>query len=133
MRTIEYTEQPGLGSSDEPKKITTTIHDYDRREVAKQWKAQLMGLGMMAVMHLYFNFTNPLVVQSILPIKSALEHNLAQIHVFGKDDKTGDLQRPWKETPGFMKGFGAEQAKAEKRSAERIEMKAGAKAGAKEE
>ena len=51
-------------------------------------------------MHLYFKLPNPLLIQSILPLKSMVQSKLVQIHVFGKP-AIGDLERPWKTSPGL--------------------------------
>ena len=89
----------------------------------------LMGVGMMGVMHLYFKYTNPLLIQSIIPLKGAFEGNLAKIHLFGQP-AIGDLKRPWKAAGGMM-GMGGEGPKADKKSIEEAE-KAG-RGGVKEE
>lgn len=61
---------------------------------------------MMAFMHLYMKYTNPLLIQSVLPVKSALEQNIVQIHVFGKP-ASGDLKRPFKVASLFGPSGGA--------------------------
>jgi hypothetical protein len=88
-----------------------------------------MGIGMMCVMHLYFKYTNPLVIQSILPLKSAFENSLIKIHVFGQAAK-GDLERPWKQSGGLM-GMGQGEVKSDKASVESAEKNW--RGGAKEE
>ena len=118
-----------MGSSEEPKLITTTIHSYDLQQLKAMFKSQLMGVGMMAVMHLYFKYTNPLLIQSIIPLKGAFEGNLFKIHVLGQP-AIGDLKRPFKAAGGFM-GMGANEPKADKKSIEMAE-RAGT-GGAKEE
>lgn len=118
-----------MGSAEEPKLVTTTIHAYDLQQVRALWKSQLMGVGMMAVMHLYFKFTNPLLIQSIIPLKGAFEGNLVKIHLFGQP-ASGDLKRPWKAAGGMM-GMGGSDPKGDKKSIEEAE-RAG-RGGAKEE
>lgn len=88
-----------------------------------------MGVAMMAFMHLYLGYTNPLVLQSIIPLKGALESNLVKIHVWGKPAK-GDLQRPFKQAAGIMGAFAgpAQSDKAAVKAAERA-----GRGGAKEE
>lgn len=56
---------------------------------------------MMAVMHLYMKYTNPLLIQSIIPLKGVFEGNLVKIHLFG-EPAVGDLKRPFKSAPGLM-------------------------------
>lgn len=67
----------------------------------------------MAFMHLYMKYTNPLLMQSILPFKSALEQNIVQIHVLGKA-ASGDLKRPFKAASMF--GVPAGGAQTDKKS-----------------
>lgn len=132
MTVLKYVEPAPMGSTDEPKAVTTTIHAYDTQQLRSLFKAQLMGVGMMAVMHLYFKYTNPLLIQSIIPVKGAFEGNLVKVHLFGKP-ATGELKRPWKANAGMMgmMGQGGGDVKTDKKSIEAAE-KAG-RGGAKEE
>ncbi|KAH0562044.1 hypothetical protein GP486_003253 [Trichoglossum hirsutum] len=128
--TLKYVEPPQPGSSEE-KLITTTVYAYDVLQLKSLYKSQLMGLGMMAVMHLYFKFSSPLMVQSVIPLKSVFEGNLVKIHLLG-EPATGDLERPWKANSGLaglMTGGG--EIKKDKKSIETAE-KSG-KGGAKED
>ena len=104
MTTLKYVEQPQMGSTEEPKLVTTTVHKYDVDQMKALYKAQLMGVGMMAVMHLYFKYTNPLLIQSIIPLKGAFEGNEIKIHLFG-NPAIGDLKRPFKAAAGLMSGL----------------------------
>ncbi|KAI9893656.1 MAG: hypothetical protein M1814_005871 [Vezdaea aestivalis] len=128
MTTIKYVEPAPMGSSDEPKLVTTTIHAYDNSQLRSAYKGQLMGVAMMAGMHLYMKYTNPLLIQSIIPVKSAIEGNLAQIYLFGKKP-IGDLKRPWK-AAGFP-GMPAQDIKSDKKSVESAERSG--RGGAKDE
>ena len=124
-----------MGSQDDPKLVTTTIQTYDKSQLQQAWKAQLVGIGIMGFMHLYMKYTNPLLVQSILPLKGVLEGNLAKVHIFGKA-ASGDLKRPWKAGGGLMSALqgqagGAGEVKTDKASIEAAE-RAG-RGGAKEE
>lgn len=109
-----------MGSTEEPKLVTTTIHSYDLQQLRGLYKSQLMGVGMMGVMHLYFQYTNPLLIQSIIPLKGAFEGNLAKIFLFGQP-AVGELKRPWKTTGGLMGMGGAEGPKSDKKSIEQAE------------
>ncbi|KAI4104187.1 MAG: hypothetical protein L6R37_003448 [Teloschistes peruensis] len=130
LTTLKYVEPPPMGSADEPKLITTTVHSYDSQQLRALWKSQLMGVGMMGVMHLYFKYTNPLLIQSIIPLKGAFEGNLVKIHLFGQP-AIGDLKRPWKAAGGLMGMGGQGEPKADKKSIEQAE-RAGS-GGVKEE
>lgn len=117
MTTLKYVEPAPMGTNEEPRPVTTTNMEYDKGQLRQLIKGQVMGVGMMAVMHLYMKYTNPLLIQSILPLKSALEANLVKIHVFGKP-ATGDLQRPFKAGNSFMNQG---QVKSDKASVENAE------------
>jgi hypothetical protein len=130
MTVIKYVEPAPMGSAEEPKSVTTTIYAYDTQQLRSLFKAQLMGIGMMGVMHIYFKYTNPLVIQSIIPVKGAFEGNLIKIHLFGKP-ATGELKRPWKTSGGLMGAMQGGEIKTDKKSVEAAE-RAG-RGGAKEE
>jgi Phosphate transport (Pho88) len=118
-----------MGSGEEPKLVTTTINEYDNQQVWSLVKGQLMGIGMMGFMHLYLKYTNPLLIQSIIPLKGAFEGNLIKVHLFGQP-AVGELKRPWKAGGGMM-GMGQGEIKSDKASIEAAE-KSG-RGGAKEE
>lgn len=118
-----------MGSTEEGKLVTTTIHAYDTAQLKQLFRSQMMGVGMMGVMHLYFKYTNPLLIQSIIPLKGAFENNLFKIHALGKP-ASGDLKRPFKAAAGFMSGM--QGAPESDRKAVEAAERAG-RGGAKEE
>ncbi|KAG0647890.1 Phosphate metabolism PHO88 [Hyphodiscus hymeniophilus] len=131
MTTLKYVEQPTMGSAEEPKLVTTTVHKYDVDQMKALYKAQMMGVGMMAVMHIYFKYTNPLLIQSIIPLKGAFEGNEVKIHLFGQP-AIGELKRPFKAAAGLMSGLtGGAAPTQDKKSLEAAE-KAG-RGGVKDE
>ncbi|KAL9621460.1 MAG: hypothetical protein Q9160_004103 [Pyrenula sp. 1 TL-2023] len=119
LTTLKYVEPAPMGSDQEPKLVTTTVQEYDTSQLRQLYKTQMMGVGMMAVMHLYFKYTNPLLIQSIIPLKGAFEGNLVKVHLFGQP-ASGDLKRPWKAAGGFM-GMGQGEIKSDKASIEAAE------------
>lgn len=130
MTVLKYVEPPPMGSAEEPKVVTTTIMEYDSQQLRQLFRSQLLGMGMMGVMHLYLKYTNPLLIQSIIPVKSALEGNLVKVHVFGKP-ASGDLKRPWKANAGLMAAMQGGEIKTDKKSVEAAEKNS--RGGAKEE
>ncbi|KAK7512464.1 inorganic phosphate transporter Pho88 [Phyllosticta citriasiana] len=120
MNVLKYVEPAPPGSGEEPKAVTTTVHAYDLQQLKQLWKAQLMGVGMMGVMHLYFKYTNPLLIQSIIPVKGAFEGNLVKIHLLGQP-AVGDLKRPWKAGGGLMGAMAGGDIKTDKKSIEQAE------------
>ena len=124
MTTLKYVEPASpMSGKTEPELITTTVKEYDLLELQKGGKSVAMGLAMMGVMHLYFKFSQPLLVQSILPLKNAFETKLAAIHVLGKP-AVGEYKRPFKAAPGLF-GAGAEAATDKKsiEAAEKVKVK----------
>jgi len=129
LTTLKYVEPAQMGSGEDPKLVTTTIQEYDQGQLQAAYKGQLMGIGMMAFMHIYLKYTNPLLIQSIIPLKGAFESNLIKVYIFGKP-AVGELKRPWKSGGGMM-GMGGGETKSDKASIEAAE-RAG-RGGAKEE
>lgn len=124
LTTLKYVEPAApMSGKTEPELVTTTVKEYDMLELQKAAKSVLMGLGMMGVMHLYFKFSQPLLVQSILPLKNAFETKLAAIHVLGKP-AVGEYKRPFKAAPGLF-GAAAEPATDKKsiEAAEKVKIK----------
>ncbi|KAK0723281.1 inorganic phosphate transporter Pho88 [Lasiosphaeria miniovina] len=120
LTTLKYVEPAPMGSSEEGKLVTTTVHAYDVGQLKNLMRSQLMGVGMMGVMHIYFGYTNPLVIQSIIPLKGAFESNMTKIHLFGQP-AVGDLKRPFKQPAGFMSGLQSGPAQSDKKTVEAAE------------
>ncbi|KAI9662081.1 MAG: hypothetical protein M1829_006220 [Trizodia sp. TS-e1964] len=127
--TFKYAEPSALGSAEQPKLVTTTVKAYDTQQLRSMYKSQLIGIGMMGVMHVYFKYTNPLLIQSIIPLKGALESNLAKVHLWGQP-AVGDLARPWKAS-GFAGLGGGSEPKTDRKSVETAEKTS--RGGSKEE
>ncbi|KAF2005374.1 inorganic phosphate transport PHO88 [Amniculicola lignicola CBS 123094] len=120
MTVVKYVEPAPMGSGEEPKFVATTVKAYDQGQMRALWKAQLMGVGMMAGMHLYMKYTNPLLIQSIIPLKGAFEGNLVKVHLLGQS-AVGDLARPWKAAGGLMGAMQGGEIKTDKKSIEAAE------------
>lgn len=97
---LEYYDQPKPFSKEKPKLITTTHMKYDLDQNAQARMKALVTWAVMMVLYFKFDVVRPLVVQSILPLKNALESECAQIHLFGKR-ALGELSRPWKANDPF--------------------------------
>ncbi|ANB15886.1 Pho88p [Sugiyamaella lignohabitans] len=118
LTTLKYVEPPApMSGQTESKLVTTTIKEYDLGQVTSAMKGVFQGIAMMAFMHLYMKYTNPLLIQSILPVKSAIEQNIVQIHVFGKP-AAGNLKRPFK----VASMFGAGDVKTDKKAISEAEV-----------
>ncbi|KAK9474371.1 inorganic phosphate transporter Pho88 [Dipodascopsis tothii] len=128
MTTLKYVEPANpMSGQTEKKLVTTTIKEYDLQQISSALRSSLMGIAMLCGMHFYMGYTNPLVLQSVLPIKSAFEQKVIQIHVFGKA-ASGDLKRPFKAASLFG---GASEVATDKKAISEAE-KSGL-GGAKEE
>ena len=130
MTTLKYVEPAPLGSTEEPKLVTTTVHAYDLDQLKTAWRGQLTGIGMLLFMHLYLKYTNPLLIQSMIPLKGALESNLVKIHLYGRP-ASGDLKRPFKAANNLFAALQGANAQSDKKSVEAAE-KAG-RGGIKDE
>ncbi|RAL58712.1 hypothetical protein DID88_003069 [Monilinia fructigena] len=105
MTTLKYVEQPQMGSAEEPKLVTTTVHKYDSDQMKALYKAQLMGARSKAMR--------------------------LKIHLFGQA-AAGDLKRPFKAPAGLMSSLqGGAAPTQDKKSIEAAE-KAG-RGGVKDE
>jgi len=120
LTTLKYVEPAPMGSSEEGKLVTTTVQAYDKGQLKALLRSQMMGVGMMAFMHLYMKYTNPLLIQSIIPLKGAFESNLTKIYLFGQP-ATGDLKRPFKAAAGIMGGLQSGPAQSDKKAVEAAE------------
>jgi Phosphate transport (Pho88) len=115
---FEYVEPAPMGSEDPPRVVTTCNKAYDLEQVNNSFRGQFMGMAMVGVMHLYFGYTNPLLIQSIVPLKGALEGNLTKVWLYGWP-AVGDLKRPWKgSSSGFPMNMSGGEIKTDKKSIE---------------
>ncbi|KAF8970492.1 hypothetical protein BGZ46_010498 [Entomortierella lignicola] len=131
---LKYMEQPKPLSGEQAKLVTTTNMAYDLEQNAQAQKQAFFGLILMVFLHFQFGVIRPLVVQSILPVKNALQSKWAQVHLFGKPAE-GDLKRPWKADNPFAALTGGDNAssEAEEKAAIKKAEKAEAKSGGKSE
>jgi hypothetical protein len=58
---------------------------------------------MMAFLHLYLGYSQPLFVQGIMAFKSLYEAKTVKIHILGQATE-GDLKRPFKGAGGMFGG-----------------------------
>lgn len=128
LTILKYVDQPSPFSGETEKPlVTTTVKDYDTQQLISAVKGTGTGLLMMGVMHLGFHFTQPLLVQSVMPIKSTFDSKVVQVHLLNKP-ATGDLKRPWKATGMF--GAAGPQPETDKASIKKAERET---LGAKED
>lgn len=124
LTTLKYVEPANaMAGETEPKAVVTTVKEYDLKQINSQIKSVFTSLAMMGFMHVYMKYTNPLVMQSVSSVKSALEANIVKIHLFGTP-ASGDLKRPFKAAPGFLQALSGaqEDVKTDKHSIENAEI-----------
>jgi hypothetical protein len=113
--TYQSAAKPSLsGETSAPQTISTTIRDYDVDQVNQFIKSTLTSVIIISIMHLKFKFNQPLLMQSIMPIKNLLVHKEALIHLWG-DAPEGNLARPFAaENPlsGLTSMFGSGNTEA---------------------
>ncbi|CDK25960.1 unnamed protein product [Kuraishia capsulata CBS 1993] len=118
LTTLKYLEPANaLSGQTEPKYVVTTVKDYDLKQIQSSIRGVFTGVAMMGFMHIYMKYTNPLLMQSISPLKGALENNIVKIHLWGSAP-VGDLKRPFK-APSMFGGSG--DVKTDKQSIEKAE------------
>ncbi|KAI0723705.1 inorganic phosphate transporter [Fomitopsis betulina] len=126
LTVLKYVEpaNPMSGES-EGKLVTTTVREYDLTETSKLIRSVYMGVAMMAFMHIYMKFTQPLFVQALMGLKNVYDAKPIALYILGRPAE-GDLKRPFK-AGGFMGAAAAPQTdkaaidEAEKRAAKKDE------------
>ncbi|KIK02194.1 hypothetical protein K443DRAFT_677834 [Laccaria amethystina LaAM-08-1] len=122
---LKYVEAPPSMSKEPGNLVTTTVRDYDLSETSKLLRSVYLSIAMMAVMHLYFNFTQPLFIQALMGIKGLYDAKPVSIHLLG-NLAVGELKRPFKVAGLFGPPTGpltdaAAIAEAEKRASKKEE------------
>ncbi|CAH1762752.1 9881_t:CDS:2 [Entrophospora sp. SA101] len=112
---LRYVEPPKPFTNEPGKPIETTFMEYDLSKLKELVKQTLIGVVIMIFLHFYWNFTHPLFIQSILPIKNIYQNQLFKIHVLGKPAE-GDLKRPFKTTSPFGAMNESQQPQTDKAS-----------------
>ncbi|KAF6757011.1 inorganic phosphate transporter [Ephemerocybe angulata] len=119
LTVLKYVEPASPMSGGEGTLVTTTVRDYDLGQTSSGLKGVYTGVAMMAVMHIYFHFTQPLFIQSLMGLKGLYDAKVVAIHLLGKKPE-GDLARPFKAASMFGATAGPQTdaaaiAEAEKR------------------
>ncbi|KGG50656.1 phosphate transporter [Mitosporidium daphniae] len=71
-----------------------TIEEYDSTNLLELVKQNLLNCAFLLFLHLKFEYTQPLILQAILPLKSFLSAPIVKIHLLGFP-AVGDLSRPF--------------------------------------
>ncbi|KAJ7065214.1 inorganic phosphate transporter [Mycena amicta] len=105
---LKYVDAANPMTQEPGQLVNTTVRDYDLMETSKLLRSVYMGVAMMAFMHGYMKFTQPLFVQTVMATKSLYDATPFKIHVLGIKAE-GDLKRPWKAAGGMFGGAGGPQ------------------------
>lgn len=100
--------------------VNTYIKDYDIAEVHKTVKQSAMGILLITFLHFKFGYVQPLLVQSILGMKTFLMTKEVRIHYWGSPT-TGDLRRPFRLEAPFGMVNEKKQPKTDKGSIKKAE------------
>lgn len=106
--------------------IQTTVQEYDISQVKSLLTQTLLAIGIIGFMHFRLGYMRPLLLQSVLGLRSVYSVPLFQVHVLGKA-ATGQLARPWKnpmagnQTPSTPKELKAKEKKEAKKKINRID------------
>ncbi|THH14238.1 hypothetical protein EW146_g6078 [Bondarzewia mesenterica] len=121
---LKYVEPQNAMTQEPGQLVTTTVCDYDLSETSKLVRSAYTSIAMMAFLHIYLKYTQPLFVQAIMGLKGIYEAKTVKIHVFGQT-ADGDLKRPFKGAAGM---FGAASApQTDKAAIDEAEKRIGSK------
>lgn len=98
--SVVVVSPPKPFSDEEPKSERISIQEYDNRELNKMLQQTVMGAVILIAVHMWLKTLQPLIFQSILPLKNLFTSNLFQIYIL-KRKAEGKLERPWKESSPF--------------------------------
>ena len=98
--SVTVVHPPKPFSDEEPKSESISIQEYDKRELYKVLQQTVIGAAILIAVHMWLKTLQPLIFQSIIPLKSLFTSNLFQIYIL-KRKAEGKLERPWKEASPF--------------------------------
>ncbi|KAJ1549040.1 hypothetical protein HK405_010833 [Cladochytrium tenue] len=75
--------------------INTTVKEYDLSKNNEQLQQYFITLGLMIFMHFQWGYLRPLIIQSLLGLRTLYSVPLFQVYILDKK-AADDLKRPWK-------------------------------------
>ncbi|KAI8093370.1 inorganic phosphate transporter [Halteromyces radiatus] len=115
---LKYTETKA--GATQGQQVETTTVAYDVAQVQQFIQSTLTSVAMISLMHWQFKFTQPLLLQSILPFKNLLAHKIALIYLWG-DAPEGALKRPFQAENPFAALMGGASPTAEPAAAAAVD------------
>ncbi|KAI9357003.1 inorganic phosphate transporter Pho88 [Zopfochytrium polystomum] len=92
---LRYNETKNMFDPSDITEVDTTVKDHDIGKSNEQLQQLVLTLGIMGFMHFQWGYLRPLLLQSVLGLRTLWVHPLVQIYIRGLP-ATGDLKRPWK-------------------------------------
>ncbi|OCH86162.1 inorganic phosphate transporter [Obba rivulosa] len=125
LTVLKYVEPATPMSQEEGKLVTTTVRDYDLAETSKVVRSVYMGLAMMAFLHGYLKYTQPLFIQALMGVKGLYDAKVVKIHILGEPAE-GELKRPFKAAGGIFGAMGG-GPQTDKAAVDEAEKRVGSK------
>ncbi|TPX64823.1 hypothetical protein SpCBS45565_g05597 [Spizellomyces sp. 'palustris'] len=97
---LVYTEAKNPMDPKNVDTIRTTIKDYDITKLKETLRGQVVAMAILGFIHYKWGYLRPLLLQSVLGLRTLYQAQLVQVHILGKP-ATGDLARPWKAASPF--------------------------------
>lgn len=73
-----------------------TISEYDSAELRKLIQQTVFSVLLLSFLHYKYEYIQPLILQSILPLKNLYSTPLFKIFILGRNAETEkELKRPW--------------------------------------
>jgi len=111
MTVLKYVEPASPMSGDSGQLVTTTVRDYDLQETSKLLRGAYIGIAMMAGLHGYMGYTQPLFIQALMGLKNLYDAKPVSIHILNQPAE-GELKRPFKSASLFGAMGGPQTDKA---------------------
>jgi hypothetical protein len=109
LRYVKPAKPSADGQPSEPTMVVTTHREYDLDQLQQAIRSTFTTAAMFCAIHFYFKINQPLLIQSLVPVKNALISKEALIHLWG-DAAEGPLKRPFKTESPFASLLGLANA-----------------------
>jgi len=87
----------GLTPADPGKTIELTSYDYDMHVLNALFKQLLMPIVIVTIVHSYFEFVPPLLIQAVFPLETVAVSELFRLHILHQSStKHRELKRPFR-------------------------------------
>eukprot|EP01013_Petalomonas_cantuscygni_P005841 TRINITY_DN16635_c0_g1_i1.p1 TRINITY_DN16635_c0_g1~~TRINITY_DN16635_c0_g1_i1.p1 ORF type:complete len:237 (+),score=38.46 TRINITY_DN16635_c0_g1_i1:56-712(+) len=113
------------GGSGVSKTKMMSIEEHDLEKVQEQVKKLAMGFVITGIVHYFWNFGPPLLIQAVMTPLQLYMSPMFKVLFMGQE-ATGDLARPWREAAGGipgMKDYMDKQKQLEEQRARRDRIK----------